>query len=176
MPNALQHRFIIVTALFVGLFFITSCSQPRQDVLIDLAQHTYLPAYKKWLNSNVALNDSTKQFCQIHHDKPDQDAAEIGSLRNAFYAAQSQWSFMQPLLVGPMSEGNKSWQVQFYPDKRNLVARQAETLLDKSPAITPQQLNNESVVVQGLTAFEYVLFDESIDLMQPSKQQQVVKD
>ncbi|KZX81315.1 imelysin, partial [Alcanivorax sp. HI0011] len=69
---------------------------------------------------------------------------------------------LQPLMVGPLSEGNRSWQVQFWPDKRNMVARQTESLLDEAPELDQQQLDDASVVVQGLTAFEYVLFDEQV--------------
>lgn len=169
MRDVLKSRLTIVIALLSVSLGIISCGQPRQDVLSDLAQYTYLPAYGQWLESNVTLTEHAKQFCQTPTDTSAQSSKAIERLRNAFYSAQSQWSLMQPLLVGPMSEGNKSWQVQFYPDKRNLVARQTETLLDKLPTLTPQQLSEESVVVQGLTAFEYILFDESIDLAQPSK-------
>jgi uncharacterized protein len=44
------------------------------------------------------------------------------------------------------------------------VARQVEALINKKPALTPADLDKSSVVVQGLTAYEYLLFDPAIDL------------
>ncbi|MFT8162359.1 imelysin family protein, partial [Salmonella enterica] len=53
---------------------------------------------------------------------------------------------------------------QFWPDKKNLVARQVTALLGAKPNLTQADLDGASVVVQGLSAYEYVLFDKTIDL------------
>ena len=68
------------------------------------------------------------------------------------------------LAFGPLAEGNRAWQIQFWPDKKNLVARQVEALLNSKPGLTAADLDNASVVVQGLTAYEYLLFDPALDL------------
>ena len=54
--------------------------------------------------------------------------------------------------------------MQFWPDKKNLVARQVTALLGAKPNLTQADLDGASVVVQGLSAYEYVLFDKTIDL------------
>ncbi len=71
---------------------------------------------------------------------------------------------MQPLLIGPLAEGNRAWQIQFWPDKKNLVGRQVEQLVAAQPKITADELSKASVVVQGLSAYEYILFDAEIDM------------
>ena len=135
---------------------LTACGAPQRDVITHLADNVLLPAHQQWADSNRALAEHAQHYCN--------DKIDLTDLRNAFSAARHQWAALQPQLVGPMSEGNRSWQVQFYPDKRNLVARQSEELLDAHPQLNHAQLANASVVVQGLSAFEYVLFDDSVDL------------
>ena len=54
--------------------------------------------------------------------------------------------------------------MQFWPDKKNLVGRQVEQLVIAQPQIDAAALAKSSVVVQGLSAYEYILFDSNIDL------------
>ena len=115
-----------------------------------------LPAYTRWTDSDRQLADSARAFCAGEQD--------LAAARQAYLAAHTAWAALQPLAVGPLSEGNLAWQVQFWPDKKNLVARQVGALLDKSPQLKQADLEKASVVVQGLTAYEYLLFDEGIDL------------
>ncbi|WP_290523796.1 imelysin family protein [Alcanivorax sp.] len=135
---------------------VSACSNPREEVTVQLANQVLLPAHEQWHGSNGALRVAAEGFCAGELDRP--------ALEQSFYRALQSWSYLQPLMVGPMAEGNRSWQVQFWPDKRNLVARQVEALLDASNPLTPDALESASVVVQGLTAFEYVLFDETVAL------------
>ncbi|MGE8359841.1 imelysin family protein [Pseudomonas sp.] len=131
-------------------------SDPQQKVSTALADGVLLPAYSAWSEADRQLAASGKAFCAGQQD--------VTEARQAFLAAQSAWAGLQPLLLGPMAEGNRAWQVQFWPDKKNLVARQVEALLKNKPALTNADLKNASVVVQGLTAYEYLLFDPAIDL------------
>ncbi len=71
---------------------------------------------------------------------------------------------MQPLLVGPLAEGNRAWQVQFWPDKKNLVGRQVEQLVNGDKPVDAASLGKSSVVVRGLSAYEYILFDSKPDI------------
>ncbi|EQM70749.1 hypothetical protein L682_32395, partial [Aquipseudomonas alcaligenes OT 69] len=89
---------------------------------------------------------------------------ELDKARADFLVAQKAWAELQPLMVGPLAEGNRAWQVQFWPDKKNLVGRQVEQLVKAKPDIDAAGLAKSSVVVQGLSAYEYILFDSNLDL------------
>lgn len=115
-----------------------------------------LPAYTRWTDSDRQLADSARAFCAGEQD--------LAAARQAYLNAHAAWAAVQPLAVGPLSEGNLAWQVQFWPDKKNLVARQVNTLLTSKPQLKQADLEQASVVVQGLTAYEYLLFDQGIDL------------
>lgn len=115
-----------------------------------------LPAYTRWTDSDRQLADSARAFCAGEQD--------LAAARQAYLGAHMAWAALQPLAVGPLGEGNLAWQVQFWPDKKNLVARQVTALLNNKPQLQQADLEKASVVVQGLTAYEYLLFDEGIDL------------
>jgi len=152
-----MRALIMQGAVALSVLMLAACSNPRQEVTVQLATEVLLPAHQQWHDSNAALMDSVEAYCA-------DPQASVEKMKAAFFHAQSQWSYLQPLMIGPLSEGNRSWQVQFWPDKRNLVVRQTEALLDEAGPLTGEQLEKASVVVQGLTAFEFVLFDESIAL------------
>ena len=135
---------------------VAACSQPRQEVTVQLTDEVLLPAHEKWHASNTALRVAAEGYCA--------EELDAAALQQAFYRSMQSWSALQPVMVGPMAEGNRSWQVQFWPDKRNMVARQVEALLDEVSPLSPDALNSASVVVQGLSAFEYVVFDTAVDL------------
>lgn len=144
-----------IALLALGL---SACSQPdpQQRVSAALAEGVMLPAYSAWQQSSQQLADSAKAYCSGSQD--------LGAAQQAFLADVSSWAALQPLLVGPLAEGNRAWQVQFWPDKKNLVQRQVEALLKSKPQLTQADVEKASVVVQGLTAYEYVLFDAGVDL------------
>lgn len=153
MPSPL--RLFGSLALICGL---AACApqDPHQQVSATLASNVLLPAYQSWSDANRGLAESARAFC----------AGEQGlsDARQRFGTAQNAWAALQPLAVGPLSEGNRAWQVQFWPDKKNLVGRQVERLVQSNPQIDAQSLSKASVVVQGLSAYEYLIYDTSLNL------------
>ncbi|UTW06845.1 imelysin family protein [Pseudomonas benzenivorans] len=138
-----------------------SPSDPQQQVSRALVDGVLLPSYSSWTEADRQLAASAQAFCAGEQD--------LSAARQAFLTAQAAWAGLQPLQIGPLAEGNRAWQVQFWPDKKNLVARQVGALLERKPQLTPADLDKSSVVVQGLTAYEYLLFDAGIDLNDPQQ-------
>jgi uncharacterized protein len=151
-----MHRSPFTIALLALGLAACSPQDPQQRASAALADGVLLPAYSAWHQSNQQLADSAKAYCAGSQD--------LGAAQQAFLADVASWAALQPLLVGPLAEGNRAWQVQFWPDKKNLVQRQVEALLKNKPQLTQAEVEKASVVVQGLTAYEYVLFDAAIDL------------
>ncbi|RRV05987.1 imelysin [Pseudomonas sp. v388] len=131
-------------------------SDPQAVTSAAIAERVILPTYSRWVEADRQLASSALAFCQGKTD--------LESARADFLKAQKTWAQLQPLLIGPLAEGNRAWQVQFWPDKKNLVGRQVEQLVTAQPQITAEALSKASVVVQGLSAYEYILFDAGIDM------------
>ena len=146
---------LALALLAMGLAACTP-QDPQQRTSAALADGVLLPAYKAWHESSQQLAESSKAFCAGSQD--------LGAAQQAFLTDVASWAALQPLQVGPLAEGNRAWQVQFWPDKKNLVQRQVENLLKKKPQLSQADVEKASVVVQGLTAYEYILFDAGIDL------------
>ena len=148
---------LILLALGLSL---TACSAPDPQTRVSsaLANEVFKPAYAAWAISNQQLTGSAGAFCGGTED--------LQQAREALLKAQNAWAALQPLQLGLIAEGTRSWQVQFWPDKKNLVARQVEALLNSKPQLSGEDLQQASVVVQGLSAYEYLLFDASVDLSQ----------
>ncbi|HEX5843566.1 MAG TPA: imelysin family protein [Pseudomonas sp.] len=146
-----------LTLALLGLA-LAGCTpaDPQQQVSSALGAGVVLPIYSAWQAADQQLAASGQAFCTGKQN--------LAQARQAFSGAQSAWAAVQPVAFGPLAEGNRAWQVQFWPDKKNLVARQVEALINSKPALTPAELDKSSVVVQGLTAYEYLLFDPTIDL------------
>lgn len=129
---------------------------PQAVTSAALASQVLLPTYSQWVDADRQLAQSALAFCQ------GQESLE--KARADFLVAQKAWASLQPLLIGPLAEGNRAWSVQFWPDKKNLVGRQVEQLVANGGAIDSASLAKASVVVQGLSAYEYILFDSKPEL------------
>nr|WP_153015450.1 imelysin family protein [Ventosimonas gracilis] len=141
---------------------ISTSDAQQEQVTRDLAQDVIRALHLRWQEQTGVMTKSVEDFC-----------AGLSSLKDArfgFSQAADAWSFLQPVLIGPLAEHNLAWRVQFWPDKKNLVGRQVEQLLKKNPAPDVATLEKSSVVIQGLSAAEYILFDPSIDLAERATQ------
>lgn len=153
------------TLLFTSLaaLVLGACSPQDQQAVTSaaIARQVILPTYNRWADADRQLAVSALAYCQ--------GTASLGTARADFLHAQRAWAQLQPLLIGPLAEGNRAWQVQFWPDKKNLVGRQVDQLVNAPTPVDASHLANASVVVQGLSAYEYILFDARLDLADASQ-------
>lgn len=91
------------------------------------------------------------------------DAADGGSIKAAFRDAVLAWSRVEHLHFGPAVEANRAEKIMFWPDRQKIGERQVAQILSKSDAsaLSPEELGQKSVAVQGLTALEIVLYGKS---------------
>ncbi|PMZ77910.1 imelysin family protein [Pseudomonas sp. FW305-70] len=150
--------FTSLAALALG-----ACSpqDPQAVTSAAIAKSVILPTYTRWVEADRQLAVSALAYCE--------GKETLETARADFLHAQKAWAELQPLLIGPLAEGNRSWQVQFWPDKKNLVGRQVEQLVSAQPQIDVAALAKSSVVVQGLSAYEYILFDSKPDVANVEK-------
>ena len=145
--------FTSLAALALG-----ACSpqDPQAVTSAAIAKQVILPTYSRWVEADKQLAASALAYCE--------GKQSLEQARSDYLAAQKAWAELQPLLIGPLAEGNKAWQVQFWPDKKNLVGRQVEQLVNGDKPVDAQALSKASVVVRGLSAYEYILFDSKPDI------------
>lgn len=146
----------VFLALLCGVNSTVVAASPVQQTVTHMVNEVALPAYAQWQRENHALYTASEQFCA--------GKADLVAVRNQWLATQHAWVALQPVLVPPSPADHLGLQVQFWPDKRNLSAKQIEELLKKNEPVSAESLAAGSVAVRGLTASEYILFDSGHSL------------
>lgn len=138
------------------LVLLSACSPPpEQQAIAGMVEHSILPAYRQFAASTSELYGQTQAFC----DAP--NAENYRATQEAWRQAVLGWSAIQFLQFGPLMIDNQAWKIQFWPDKKNLIARKTEALLASEDTLDIARVDRASVVVQGLSAMEYLLFDKA---------------
>tara|TARA_R110001592_G_scaffold50620_7_gene156452 strand:- start:1270 stop:2427 length:1158 start_codon:yes stop_codon:yes gene_type:complete len=145
-----------VLIIIGSLATLLACSPPppSSKVLIDTANQSIVNGYQAFNIASKALAESAVNYC-----KTPSDNAQFDTIQTDWKETVKQWSAIQNIQFGPLMVDNQAWKIQFWPDKKNLIARKVEALLKGDEAITIQRVDDASVVVQGLSSLEYLLFD-----------------
>ncbi|CAH0990345.1 hypothetical protein SIN8267_00437 [Sinobacterium norvegicum] len=148
----------IKKTLLTGVItFLAACEQPADQKQLFLEQQLdsfILPLHQQLsLQSQHFINQST-QFCQ----QPNQQHLQQVQLQ--WLATMKAWQQVQSINFGPITDDNQAWKMQFWPDKKNLIKQKTVKLLRSEDTINVDKIEQSSVVIQGLSAAEYLLFDQ----------------
>lgn len=150
--RAVLARLLVLP--FSALTVLSACSpSPEPRLLASVVESSVLPAYFTYKQASENLVVASRAFCQTV------DEEHMESVRQSWRDSASAWAGPQVMPFGPITEDNISWQVQFWPDRKNLVARKIEALLRGGDEINDVSLAQASVIIRGLSAAEYLLFD-----------------
>lgn len=150
----LPTRFTFFLAVCV---FLSACGKtPEEQLLQATGSQALLPLHEKFLAESLNLAQSTSAFCA----QRSRSSTDLAALRNRWVGAMNGWEGIQSIQFGPVIEDNQSWKVQFWPDRKNLIARKTEQFVKGDEAITLPAVQEASVVIQGLSAMEYLLYDK----------------
>ena len=145
---------LLSAALLLTLF---ACSPPPENrVLTETSVGVIVPAYGDFVRQSTRLSQASASFCQAA-----EQTSAMETVRQQWRQTANAWAAIQSLQFGPLLQDNQSWKIQFWPDKKNLIARKVEALLAGDSALNAERIDKASVVVQGLSAIEYLLFDSS---------------
>lgn len=146
----------IVVAAF--LFAPTGATETRagthEDLGKQLTEGYIRPATQQFANSAAALTGALEFLCRA----PDQQRDAF--VRERFDTLVASWFRIMFLRFGPMVEDNRFERIFLWPDPRGTTLRQVQDILsgyDRS-AITPDELAEKSVAVQGMLALEFALY------------------
>lgn len=142
-----------VLLLTVFWLFLGSCDRtsPEEKWVSALSQHID-SSYATLHSNSQLLVESAQAFCN--------QSSDINTPRQQWRKTMDAWQDVQWVRFGPIVETNDDWKIQFWPDKKNIVARKINKILDDESSIDESVVANASVVVQGLSAVELLLFDE----------------
>ncbi len=143
----------IVTAVLISLTGCQPTASPEQQLLDNIANHVILPAQQQFSQHSSELARLSESFC----GQP--DSAGLEQLREQWRQSMRTWQAVKVIGFGPISVDNQSWKIQFWPDKHNLIEKKLNNLLRSDEELTVERIGKASVVTQGLSALEFLLFD-----------------
>lgn len=151
-----MKKTLTLCLTFISLLGLTSAkaAEPETAFLSSLSSQVIGPAYQTLLARASALQ-AASEVCLSDKQNSEQVLQEMKPL---WRATMSAWQELQWINFGPVIEQNRQWRLQFWPDKKNIVGRKMKNLLTLS-AVSQQDLEQAGVLVQGLPAMEYLLYD-----------------
>lgn len=127
---------------------------PTAQALSAATNQLILPWHEQFASASLALYDQLERFCQNPSN-----AGELEAARESWQAAMLAWQQAKIINFGPIADGNLAWQIQFWPDSHNRIGRKVLSLLAGEEPINKDTIAKGVVLVQGLSALEFVLFD-----------------
>ena len=143
-----------IAALALLIAMPASAAPDYASINADAARRHIVPRYAALAEATARLEADARAWCAGPRDAP-------ATLQDSWRAAMAAWQGAQHLRFGPIEWFNRLQRFAFWPDPRNVAARQLAELFRKqdADALTPDRLVAGSVAVQGLSALERVLFD-----------------
>ncbi|TMX44165.1 imelysin family protein [Vibrio sp. Hep-1b-8] len=102
------------------------------------------------------LTDSISSYCA--------STTDIEAVKSQWHQTMLSWMALQGQERGPEAALAQSWNVQFWPDKKNTTGLKMSALIKQPNAWSAQAIALQSVTVQGLGSVEWLVFDQASDL------------
>lgn len=119
--------------------------------------HTDLArGYQELAASSESLQQSARAYCEAP------SKYDVAAVRDAWRAAFLDWQKVRFVDFGPIEQDNIAWQLQFWPDSKNLIARKTDNWLNGDQTIDAAAIAGGSVAAKGFPALEYLLFDPRV--------------
>lgn len=151
-----------VTLLAVSL--LAAC-QSAPDM-----EHPSQAVFELERESAHLLAEQTKQLQQRMAHYCQAPTTDISALKQEWQASMQGWMALQGQQRGPSAALDLSWNMQFWPDKKDTTGHKMKQLLAKPPVWEVDDIAKQSVAVQGLGALEWLIFDSASPLLTAPQQ------
>ncbi|EKO3367436.1 iron-regulated protein A [Vibrio fluvialis] len=155
----------VALALVLSACQSTGMSDSKAEQTNHVSQPVYVLEYQsaarfKAESDNLALAFS--RYCE-------QADLDTDKLKTQWHQTMTAWMALQGQERGPAAALEQSWNVQFWPDKKNTTGRKMASLVHQDREWTAEQIAQQSVTVQGLGALEWMLYDPKSPLTSAPK-------
>jgi predicted lipoprotein len=130
-------------------------AQALEKIASVLVDDVILPSYQLMLTESEALQNTTSEVCE----KSEYTEADLTSLQNAWSKANSAWQVARTIKFGPISDTYIYSQIQYMPIEATKLSNDVESILIEGETFT-DGFPSSKHQLQGLPAFEYVVFNQ----------------
>ncbi|CAK2142908.1 imelysin family protein [Vibrio crassostreae] len=132
----------------------------------DTASHISRSVYQQEFDSAVLFAKQASELEALMQGYCETNNVELDALKNQWQLTMNSWMALQGQERGPTAALEESWNVQFWPDKKNTTGLKMRQLTQQDKAWSQDEIAQQSVTVQGLGALEWSLYDEQSPLLQ----------
>ncbi|UTM56171.1 imelysin family protein [Photobacterium sp. CCB-ST2H9] len=155
-----MKKSIIALSLLPVLSGLAGCNDKQASVTAAIHQQHQQAAAAVYAASK-GLESAVTTMCA----SPSEETLEAS--RFAWQTLMQDWMVLQGREKGSEEALSLSWQIQFWPDKKDITGRKMEQLLAQQKNWTARELADQSVAVQGVGAMEWLLYGNPERLNQP---------
>jgi uncharacterized protein len=127
----------------------------------DAVNKVVRPGYHDLAEKTGILKQKTDALCAAPSE------AALKEVRGAFAETVARWSRAEIFRFGPVNHEHRYERLFFWPDPKGIGLRQVQrALIKKDESVTaPDTLREKSVALQGLPAFEYLLYGKEAEAL-----------
>ncbi len=154
--SAIKYLLALISCLACSLSIASTSSEYR---VLESAGPHIIKLHSHLSSEASGLEDASQVFCSEQSDE------HYSQLTRSWKRTMLAWQRILAINFGPIDERNSAWRFQFWPDPINLVQRKFKSRVSgRNKATDSESLSKASVAIQGLSALEYLIFDESIHI------------
>jgi predicted lipoprotein len=165
MKKRLLASAITATLSLIGCQSTTELTSAKSENTNHFSQNVYeleFQAAQTFLVQTTDLKQSFADYCTS-------ESKDYTKVKQQWHQTMLAWMALQGQERGPATALEQSWNVQFWPDKKNTTGRKMSVLTKSDQAWSAEEISTQSVTVQGLGALEWLLYDKASTLSSDSK-------
>ncbi|OAJ91992.1 imelysin family protein [Vibrio bivalvicida] len=156
-----QKHYVLNAAIITAL---SGCQGTQTDQTLPqstnhLSQGVYeveFASAQAFRHESSKLSASISAYCA--------SSTDLDSVEEQWHQTMLTWMALQGQERGPELALAQSWNIQFWPDKKNTTGRKMSRLINRPLAWSQQDIAQQSVTVQGLGSIEWLLYDKASNL------------
>ncbi|MEI8595879.1 imelysin family protein [Photobacterium sp. Hal280] len=155
-----MKKTMIALGLMSLMTGLTGCNENQEAVSATIHQQ-HVKAVGAFTEAARELESTVETLCQANTDD------HLAASRAAWQVLMQDWMVLQGREKGSEAALALTWQIQFWPDKKDITGRKMAQLLAQSTHWNAALLADQSVAVQGAGAMEWLLYAHPEQLKQP---------
>lgn len=133
---------------------------PAEDSSPRAVWHQHIGTlYQQLADASERLDEQAAALCDIESTS---SSSSKKQLADSWLDAYRAWQAVRFVDFGPIELDSRAWQLQFWPDDKNLVGTRMAARLRQDAPITADSIATAGVAEKGFPALEYLLYDEAM--------------
>lgn len=163
----MTFKYVIPSVVCLAL---TACQTTQFSSQAERTAHNSQAVYLVEYQAANALSLQAQKLELGFEQYCEASSVDVQPLQQQWHQTMVAWMALQGQERGPADALAESWNVQFWPDKKNTTGRKMTAITKQDKVWSATEIANNSVTVQGLGAIEWLLYDVQSPLLTSKEQ------